>query len=351
MVAETVTTAGPTFLMTAAKLDTPLASRGKGCLSNRILGGPFFGLAAKGSKRQTVVINAENFIARQDKPEAGLRPKNRGRDKHPKRPGGNHPIDPLPVKAVIKSSTDSPWGLRHGEKPTKHEVNMKEEVVHKTTTTAYPPAPVFARRISWGAIIAGLIVTLVCQISFTMLGVAIGVATIEPLNEQKPLEGLGTGAAIWWIASSLISLSLGGCVAGRLAGVPRRGDGALHGIIMWGTVTLITFLLVGTALGGLFGGAFNALSKSVNSTLGQGAPAQIGEQIKGELDQLQRQAETTIQQGPVTPQADEQLPETGQKAAPGTAKAALWSFVALLFGALVSALGGSRGAPREFARL
>src|SRR5688572_24020419 len=129
---------------------------------------------------------------------------------------------------------------------------MKEEVVHTTTsypsTTAYSvaTAPHVMRRISWGAIFAGLIVALVCQIVLTMLGVAIGAATIEPLNEQRPLENLGTGAAIWWIVSSLISLFLGACVAGRLAGVPRRGDGALHGIIMWGTATLITFLLVGT---------------------------------------------------------------------------------------------------------
>ena len=81
---------------------------------------------------------------------------------------------------------------------------MKEEVVHTTTsypsTTAYTSvAPNYIRRISWGAIFAGLIVTLVCQILLTMLGVAIGAATIEPIQEQKPLEGLGTGAALWWI--------------------------------------------------------------------------------------------------------------------------------------------------------
>src|SRR5215210_8010857 len=146
---------------------------------------------------------------------------------------------------------------------------MKEEVVHHQTTTSYPTsttaypsvAPNYTRRISWGAIIAGLIVALVTQIVLTMLGVAIGAASIDPMQEQRPLEGLGTGAAIWWVVSSLISLFLGGCVAGRLAGVPRKGDGALHGVIMWGTATLITFLLVGTALGGLFGGAFGALKQ------------------------------------------------------------------------------------------
>src|SRR2546422_11045899 len=144
---------------------------------------------------------------------------------------------------------------------------MNEEVIHTTTsypsTTAYPSvAPNYTRRISWGAIIAGLIVTLVCQILLSMLGVAIGAATVNPTQEQQPLEGLGTGAAIWWIVSSLISLFLGGCVAGRLAGVARKGDGALHGIVMWGAAALITFLLVGTGSGGLFGGAFSAGQKT-----------------------------------------------------------------------------------------
>ena len=236
---------------------------------------------------------------------------------------------------------------------------MKEEVVHTTTpypsTTAYPSvAPNYVRRISWGAIIAGLIVTLVCQILLSMLGVAIGAATVNPTQEQQPFEGLGTGAAIWWIVSSLISLFIGGCVAGRLAGVPRKGDGALHGIVMWGAATLITFLLVGTAIGGLFGGAFSAL-KQTNG--GQGAPPQLSDQIKGALqrngvnvDKLQQQAQNSAEQGKVQvdQQTEQQAREAGQKVASGTSKAALWGFIGLALGALVSAWGGSASAPREF---
>lgn len=255
---------------------------------------------------------------------------------------------------------------------------MKEEVIHTTTsypsTTAYPSvAPNYTRRISWGAIIAGLIVALVTQILFTMLGVAIGAATIDPLQEQRPLEGLGTGAAIWWVVSSLISLFLGGCVAGRLAGVPRKGDGALHGIIMWGTATLITLLLAGTALSGLFGGAFSALRQASS----QGAPPQLSEQIKGTLqrngvnvDQMQQQAQQKIDQakqgaqqkidetaqkaqnaaqtGQVDQQTEQQARQAGDKVASGTSKAALWGFVGLLLGALMAAWGGSAAAPREF---
>jgi len=238
---------------------------------------------------------------------------------------------------------------------------MKEEVVQ--TTATYPAgystvatAPGANRRISWGAIIAGLIVTLVCQILLSMLGVAIGAATIDPLSEQRPMENIGTGAAIWWIVSSLISLFLGGCVAGRLAGVPRKADGALHGIIMWGTCTLITILLLTTALGGVLGGALNMFTRNaaVNANTGQGAPAsQIGGQIQSELqkrgvdpNQAKEEARNIAQGGQPSPQTEQQAREVGDKAARGVSQAALWSFIALLLGAGVAAWGGSAAAPR-----
>ena len=233
-----------------------------------------------------------------------------------------------------------------------------KEVVHTTSTypAAYATAPVAQRRISWGAIIAGLIVSLVCQILLTMLGVAIGAATIDPLNEQKPMEGMGTGAAIWWLVSGLISLFLGACVSGRLAGMPRKGDGALHGIIMWGTATLITILLFSTALGGVLGGAmsmFRNVGTQVNT--GQGAPAsQIGGQIQSELqqrgltpEQLKQQAQNTAERVQSDPQAEAQAREAGDKAAKGVSQGAMWTFIALLLGAAVSAWGGAATAPRD----
>ncbi len=233
-----------------------------------------------------------------------------------------------------------------------------KEVVQTTSTypAAYPTAPVTQRRISWGAIIAGLIVSLVCQILLTMLGVAIGAATIDPLSEQRPMEGIGTGAAVWWLVSGLISLFLGACVAGRLAGVPRRGDGALHGVIMWGTATLITILLFTTALGNFMGGAMSMFRNvGTQAAAGQGAPAsQIGGQIQSELqqrgltpEQLKQQGENLAQRSQQDPQVEAQAREAGDKAAKGVSQAAMWTFIALLLGAAVSAWGGAATAPRD----
>jgi len=75
------------------------------------------------------------------------------------------------------------------------------------------------------------------------LGVSIGVTAVNPLTaDQSSGQALGIGAGIWLIVSTIISLFLGGWVAGRMAGFRR--EGALHGLVTWGAVTLLTVLLL-----------------------------------------------------------------------------------------------------------
>ncbi len=142
----------------------------------------------------------------------------------------------------------------------------KDEYVSNDTPTR---STVFGRHISWSAIMAGLVVAMISQILFTLIGIAIGAASVEPVRGANSLEDFGAGAAMWWIISSLISLFLGAMTAGRLAGVVRKKDGALHGFLMWSAATVVTFLVAGTVLGGLFGGAFGALGtyKSSNAMM------------------------------------------------------------------------------------
>jgi len=150
-------------------------------------------------------------------------------------------------------------------------------------TTATPA--VATKRISWGAILAGAVLALVIQLALSLLGLGIGLGTIDPLTEQNPMAGIGIGAGIWWVVSMLVSLYLGATVASRLAGMPRSTDGMLHGLLTWSVVTLLTFYLLTTAVGRIIGGvtgvAGRALS-SVGSGLAAVAP-EAGKAIKGEL--------------------------------------------------------------------
>jgi len=177
-----------------------------------------------------------------------------------------------------------------------------------------PAMPAALRRISWGSVFAGLIVAAMASLILAMLGMAIGLGMVDPMEEANPFSGLGIGTAIWWVASSLIALFLGGWVAARMAGIPRRFDGAVHGVLAWGLVTLLTFYFLGTAIGRLVGGVGNVVGRGI-SMAGQGVAAVAPEaagMVKEELNEqglsmesIRQEAETMLRQSGVTGAAAE----------------------------------------------
>jgi signal transduction histidine kinase len=73
--------------------------------------------------------------------------------------------------------------------------------------------PVGLARITWSSVIAGAVAAIAAQVLFATLGLAIG------LSVPGTAEGIGIFAGIWWLVTGLISLFIGGWVAGRFAGV------------------------------------------------------------------------------------------------------------------------------------
>lgn len=171
-------------------------------------------------------------------------------------------------------------------------------VVVDTTITA----PIL-KRISWSAVTAGVVIAMIVSLLLSLLGTAIGSATIDPLQQANPLDGLGKGAAIWAVVSGVIALFVGGWVSGRLA----HREGALHGILVWASVSLLTVYLVSSAVTGVVRGGLS-LAGSGLSALGSGiaqmAPA-VGDTVKEQLRQqgidfntsdLQNQLEAAMRQ-------------------------------------------------------
>lgn len=155
----------------------------------------------------------------------------------------------------------------------------------------YPERPLgrggFMKRISWSAVFAGVLIAIVTQMLLSLLGIGIGLGTIDPLEEANPMAGLGTGSAIWYIISSLIGLFIGGWVAGRLASAPRRFDGILHGVLTWCLTTLLTIYFLTTTIGSIIGGAsqlVGGIVKTAGAGIAAAAPG-IGNAID---DQLQK---------------------------------------------------------------
>lgn len=153
-------------------------------------------------------------------------------------------------------------------------------------------------RLSWGAIFAGFIVATMIQIVLSLLGVAIGFTTWDV---GDPARDLGMGLGIWIAISALIALFVGGLTTGRLAGVLTKGDGALHGIVMWGLAGLVNLWLLASGAGFLMGGAFDMLSRTVAAGTGAvvGGVAQAGGAALGgdvDLAGIQREIESLLQE-------------------------------------------------------
>jgi hypothetical protein len=138
--------------------------------------------------------------------------------------------------------------------PAKKRRNEKMATAGDPIRMASAASVVAVRRISWAAVLAGVTITLVVQLLLSILGLGVGARAIDPLRAGNPLSGIGTGAALWLVGSTLLAWFSGGYVAGRMAGIPRRQDSLLHGLLAWSLGTLLMFYLLTTNVGSLIGG-------------------------------------------------------------------------------------------------
>ena len=130
---------------------------------------------------------------------------------------------------------------------------------------------ILLNRVSWAAVLAGVVVSLVTQLLLNLLGLGIGIATLDPGTGDNPaVSTFSIGAAIWWTLSGILAAFIGGYVAGRLSGRPKELTAAWHGITSWALTTLLIFWLLTTTIGTIVGGTFATISSAVGG-LGQTA--------------------------------------------------------------------------------
>ena len=93
-----------------------------------------------------------------------------------------------------------------------------------------------------------------------MLGIGIGIATLDPGTGDNPaISTFSIAAGIWYLVAGIIAAYAGGYIAGRLSGSSFDSTAALHGVTSWAAATLVIFYLLTTAVGGIMGGVFSSV--------------------------------------------------------------------------------------------
>lgn len=217
--------------------------------------------------------------------------------------------------------------------------------------------PALLSRVSWGAIFAGTIIALGTLILLGMMGSAIGFRSVDP-GSGAAFDGVGIGAAIWWILSSIIALGIGGYVAGRLSGIPDKASSSAHGAAVWGLVTVLTLWLATSAIGSVLNTATSALTGAVQAAGNvAGTAARAAATPGGPVDvtgqEVQQQAQEVITdvRQQVQQIDGQQLSQDAARVAEQTtdalSTAAWYAFFASLLSLAAAAFAATAGAPKH----
>lgn len=137
-------------------------------------------------------------------------------------------------------------------------VNPTHDSVGITAGDATPRR--WYRRASISAVLVGSVVALTVGILLTMLGTAIGSGLVDTVNRDTPSAStMTTSAGAWLLATHIVSLFVGGLVAGRLSASDREG-GALHGLGVWGLCAVLSASVMASVVG--------SIGSTVSSTIG-----------------------------------------------------------------------------------
>jgi len=131
-------------------------------------------------------------------------------------------------------------------------------------TPAEDARTIMINRVSWGAVLAGVVVALVTQLVLNMLGIGIGAATLNPATGDNPSAStFSIGAAIWFALAGILAALAGGYTAGRLSGKPKDSTASWHGLTTWAVSTLLIFYLLTSTVGGILGGAYRTITSAL----------------------------------------------------------------------------------------
>ena len=137
--------------------------------------------------------------------------------------------------------------------------------MYETTAARAPTSDLHAPWVSWGAVLAGLACAVAFQILFAELAAGLGLAVYEPADPDSSAAKVTMGTLMVWTVGALLSIFLGGWVAGRFKRFGSKLDAALHGTLVWATGAVAGIVMAGVSLGLLAGGTISLLGDSITA--------------------------------------------------------------------------------------
>jgi len=226
---------------------------------------------------------------------------------------------------------------------TARPLGADETVVVRESATTLPLP---AKHVSWGAVIAGMVIAVVVHLVLGLVGAGVGLGAFDPLGYSSPdATAYGIGAGVWWAVSSVIALFLGGWVAGHLCGSLEKTDAVLHGLLTWALATIVTVYLITAMVSTVVRGGAAIVGKAADLA-GSGSATAAAPAI----DAVRSTMPAASQAPALTAQQRAESREVAADAASVSSTAALAAAGALALGAVAGALGGMAGRrkPRRF---
>lgn len=186
-----------------------------------------------------------------------------------------------------------------------------------------------SERVSWGAILGGLTVALGAWILLSVLGLAVGLSSVDP-NHPATLKSATMATGIWSLVTPVLALLAGGLVAARTAGIVRRPTAAIHGLVLWSLSTVASIALVGSLVRGV-----------VSAATGLGSTG------AGAADSEWSEANPARPPSDWTDEARQDFDLGALRAADATGKALWFVFVGMACGLVAAVAGSTLGVSRR----
>ena len=173
--------------------------------------------------------------------------------------------------------------------------------------------------ISWGAVIAGVVVAVALGFLLNLLGLAIGATAANPWTlDSGDAKALTLGGGLWLAFSSAVALQVGAFIAARAARYPDHHKGLFQGLAVWGVAFVLAFAGIGSSVGGVLHGGDAAVT----------AYATAADDVSGPDGKV----------------SDADAKAAAEQTADVTATLAWWGVATMILGAVGAIAGGRLGA-------